>query len=134
MQGFTDDRASRILAQNITKDTYVCLSTTTPDKKGGNFTEPPASTGYVRRKIGPLNVSKPAQIANDDIIFLFEAVEDCGTFTHVGLADGTTGKPFLVGEIHTPLTVTVENGPIVPIIRAKKLVVGLDKETLELYD
>ncbi len=129
--GFTNDRADLILAQNITKDKYVCLSTTTPDDNGLNFTEPPASTGYVRRKIGPLNTSKKRQIANDDIIFLFEALADCGSFTHVGLADGTTGKPFLVGEIKTPLTVTAG---YVPIIRAHKLVVGLDKQTLELYD
>lgn len=108
------------------------MSTTTPTETGGNFTEPAASTGYTRRAIGSLDTSIPAQIANADIVFLFEALEDCGSFTHLGLSDSGLrgGTVFLMAELAAAVTVAAG---YVPLIRANKLVIGLDKEALEAY-
>lgn len=130
-EGFTYTEAKAILTERITEDTYVGLSSTTPNKDGGNFSEPAKSTGYVRAKFGPLNTDKPAQIANKNIIFVFEALEDCGSITHVGLFKSETAPtPFLVARLTAPLTV---GAGYVPLIRANRLVIGLDKETLDVY-
>lgn len=130
--GFTYKEASSILKNRIKSTTYVAMSSTTPDKTGGNFTEPAASTGYTRRAIGELNTSKSAQIANEDAIFLFEALADCGSFTHLGLADNKErgSEVFLVAKLTSTVTVPAS---YVPLIRAHKLVIGLDKEALEAY-
>ena len=88
-QGFTRARATKILTDNIKTDTYIALSTTTPNENGGNFTEPPTENGYVRAKFGTINSVIPAQITNADIIFIFEALADCGSVTHIGLCDSS---------------------------------------------
>ena len=130
--GFTRARANKILAGNISKETYVCLSTTTPNENGGNFTEPPTSAGYVRRALGVLDTSITAQIANKDYVFIFEALSDCGKITHVGLSDSLSrgSEVFLIGELATPINVGTG---YVPLIRPWKLKVGLDKAALEAY-
>ena len=131
-QGFTRTRASKILADNIKTDTYIALSTTTPDENGGNFAEPPTASGYSRQKFGDINTSVKAQVANKGIIFLFEATEDCGSITHVGLSDSKDrgGIVFLTGKLTNPITV---GAGYVPLIRARKLVIALDKEAIEPY-
>lgn len=130
-EGFTTAIASAILQSNISEDTYVALSTTTPDKNGGNFNEPSKDNGYTRQKFGKRNTTKGAQIANEKIIFMFEALGDCGSVTHVGLCQAENGVPFLVGKLTNPITV---GAGYVPLIRARKLVIGLDKEELEPYE
>ena len=131
-EGFTTSKATEILTSNITPNTYICLSSTTPTKTGSNFSEPAVSAGYIRKAIGPLNTSKEAQIANDEIIFIFEALEDCGSITHLGLADSNVigSRVFLVAKLTNPMTV---GAGYVPLIRKNKLVIGLDKEKLEAY-
>lgn len=130
--GFTRARASAILAGQIKSNTYVALSTSTPTETGGNFSEPPTSAGYIRKAIGVLDTSITAQVANKDYIFIFEALADCGTITHVGLSDsGDRGSAvFLMGELASPITVGTG---YVPLIRPWKLKIGLDKEALEAY-
>lgn len=128
--GFTRETATAILSSYINSNTYVCLSTTTPDENGDNFTEPPAENGYVRQQFGPTLLDIAGQVANSQIIFLFEATGDCGSVTHVGLAKTKKDKPFLVAQLSSPLTVGTG---YVPLIRAKQFVVGLDKDTLEAY-
>ena len=122
--GFTYAKALSILQTHIKSGTYVCLSTTTPDLSGSNFTEPAASAGYVRQKIGDIQSSGQAQISNKNIIFLFEALADCGTITHIGLSDseGRGSGVFLVAELSSP--VSVPSG-YVPLIRAGNLKIGL---------
>lgn len=129
--GFTRSKASLIL-QNAIKDSYVCLSTTTPDENGGNFTEPSQSYGYQRHAIGTLDTSVKGQVANEDIIFLFESTGDCGSVTHVGLSSSKTwgSAVFLVAELLAPLSITAG---YVPLIRAHNFVIGLDKDTLDSY-
>lgn len=131
-EGFTTDRATTILSQNIKKTTYVGLSTTVPNKSGTNFTEPASTTGYARHLLGDLDTSIAAQVANNDIVFLFEALADCGSFTHIGLFDdqNAASKPFLIGQLTNAITV---NTGYVPLIRKHKLVIGLDKEALDPY-
>lgn len=132
-EGFTESAATSILASKIKSTTYVALSTTTPTKTGGNFTEPPASAGYIRQQFGVVDTSKAAQVANKEYIFIFEALEDCGSVTHVGLSDSGSrgGAVFLMGKLTNAITV---GAGYVPLIRPHKLVVGLDKEALESYD
>ena len=131
MTGFTREAATQILHTWINSNTYVCLSTTTPDENGDNFTEPSVVNGYVRQQFGPTLLDIPGQVANSQIIFLFEATGDCGSVTHVGLAKTKEDKPFLVAQLSAPLTVAKG---YVPLIRAKQFIVGLDKDTLEAYD
>lgn len=130
-EGFTYAEATAILKERITEDTYVGLSSTTPAKDGSNFTEPSKDNGYTRAKFGTVNTSISAQIANKDIIFIFEALADCGSMTHVGLfKSATTSTPFLVAQLTNALSV---GEGYVPLIRANKLIIGLDKEALESY-
>lgn len=131
-EGFTRARANKILQDNIKSDTYVALSTTTPDENGGNFSEPAESAGYARPKFGTVNKNIAAQVANSEIIFIFESLADCGSVTHVGLCDSKTWgtTPFLIGKLTNPITV---GAGYVPLIRANKLIIGLDKEALEAY-
>lgn len=130
--GFTESAATEILTSKIKSTTYVALSTTTPTKTGGNFTEPAASAGYARAKFGDVNTTISAQVTNNDYIFIFEALASCGTITHVGLStnENRGGAVFLMGELTTPITVGIG---YVPLIRPKKFIVGLDKEALESY-
>lgn len=131
-QGFTRTAATEMLTRKITNTTYVALSTTTPNEDGGNFTEPSTQNGYKRQRFGAVNASIPGQIANDDIIFLFEATGDCGSITHVGLSaneERGTGI-FLMAQLLAPLPVAAG---YVPLIRAKNFIIGLDKENLETY-
>ena len=104
-EGFTTAKATSILSKNIKSTIYIGLSSTVPNKDGSNFTEPASSTGYRRAPFGTVNTSISAQVANNDIIFVFEALEDCGSFTHVGLFDSATGgTPFLVGALTSAIT------------------------------
>lgn len=129
-EGFTRSKATSILLANIKETTYIGLSTTTPNEEGGGFAEP-SGGGYVRAKFGEINTDIKAQIANKKIIFIFESEADCGSVTHVGLFDvEKNGVPFLVAKLTAPITV---GEGYVPLIRARKLVIGLDKEALEPY-
>lgn len=129
--GFTTSKASTILNAYITSKTYIALSTTTPTKAGGNFTEPAASTGYARHLFGTVDASIAGQVSNKEIVFLFECTGDIADqITHVGLADSTTGTPFLLLELATP--VTISKG-YVPLIRKNQLIVGLDVDAITEY-
>ena len=130
--GFTRDKASSILKSAI-ENSYVALSTTTPTEDGGNFNEPSAANGYQRQSIGALDESIKGQISNKNIIFMFEALGDCGSITHVGLGTSATrgDKIFLMAQLTNPLTVS---SGYVPLIRAHGFVVGLDKTNLEDYN
>ena len=130
--GFTRNKATSILTDSIKSNTYICLSTSTPDENGNNFSEPPTSAGYVRKQIGTLDTSIKAQVANKGYIFIFEALGDCGSVTHVGLSDsGDRGDPvFLMGKLSNAITV---GAGYVPLIRPWKFKVGLDKTVLEAY-
>lgn len=129
--GFTRSKATQILKDNL-QGSYVCLSTTEPDADGNNFNEPPTAAGYQRHNIGTLDTSVSGQVANKEIIFLFEAVGDCGSATHVGLSESAErGKGvFLTAQLTAPLSITAG---YVPLIRAHNFIVGLDKETLDPY-
>lgn len=129
--GFTRAKASDIL-QSAIRNSYVALSTTTPDQDGNNFTEPSTGNGYQRQNIGLLDTSISGQVANQGILFLFEATGDCGSVTHVGLstqaARGT--DVFLMAELTAPLSIAAG---YVPLIRAHNFIIGLDKDVLDEY-
>lgn len=129
--GFTRAKASQILKSAIA-NSYVALSTTTPDQDGNTFTEPPSTAGYQRQAIGTLDESISGQVANKSIIFLFEATGDCGSVTHVGLsASPSRGSDvFLMAQLTAPLSITAG---YVPLIRAHNFIIGLDKDYLDEY-
>lgn len=103
----------------------------TPAADRSNFTEPAASTGYARAQIGTINTSKSGQVANDEIIFCFEATAAVGQLTYLGLFDTKTGgKPFFTAELTSPISVAANT---VPLIRRNQLVVALDKDAIEAY-
>ena len=128
--GFTYTRAKKILTDNIKAVTYVGLSSTVPTKDGSNFTELNTNYGYRRATFGTVNAEKNGQIANDEIIFFFVALGDCGSATHVGLFDSKTDteKPFLTAQLEAPMTIG-EN--YVPLIREHKFIIGLDIAALD---
>lgn len=129
--GFTRSKATLILSSTLS-NSYVALSTTVPSETGSNFTEPASSTGYQRQSIGELDTSKSGQVANKNIIFLYECTADGGSATHLGLSaskDRDTAV-FLMAELTSPLSLAAG---YVPLIRAYNFVVGLDKETLDAY-
>lgn len=129
--GFTRAKATSILKSTLS-GSYVALSTTTPNADGGSFSEPASSTGYQRQSIGALDTSKDGQVANKERIFLFEAVEDVGSITYVGLSNSIErgADVFLMAEVNPPLSVTAG---YVPLIRPYGLVIGLDKDVLDPY-
>ena len=129
--GFTRNKATSILKSAL-NGCYIALSTTTPDQDGNNFTEPATSTGYQRQSIGTLDESISGQVANKNIIFLFEAIGDCGSITHVGASNVADrgGDIFLMAQLTSPLSV---GAGYVPLIRAHGFVVGLDKSALDEY-
>lgn len=120
---FTLTRATSILTSNIASSYYIGLSTTTPNSEGGNFSEPSASTGYARQKIGELNASD-GEISNKYIIFMFEAVDDIDDdITYFGVfSTATATTPHFYGALSTKLSVP---SGYVPLIRAGDLVVTL---------
>ena len=130
--GFTRDAATDILAAQL-RDSYVALSTTTPDEYGNNFTEPAADTGYMRKPYGELNLTKTAQVANKSTIFLFLSEKAIGSITYVGLSKSSISgeEVFLVAKLLNPLNV---DGPdYVPLIKYNGFVIGLDKDSLDDY-
>jgi hypothetical protein len=132
--GFTRDRASSILAEQMA-NVYVGLSTATPNENGVGFAEPSASNGYERAEFGSdgMTTEIKAQIANKKIIFFNESIEGgYGTVTHFGLFSSKKGgTPFFTGELNAPMTIPAG---YVPIFRAYKLKIGLDKDYLENYE
>ena len=114
--------------------TYIGLSTTTPNENGGNFTEPTvgSTTGYKRAKVEVMGTPSDGQIQNTDIIFFPESLGDgWGTITHFGLFSAQTGgTPYFWGEL-TGSSVQIPAGYI-PIFRADALIVGLDKDPLDV--
>lgn len=126
--GFTRAEASEIL-ESVVKGSYVALSTTTPDEDGENFTEPAYSTGYQQASFGELDTSIKGQVANAKTIFMFEATQDIGSVTYVGLWGSGDGI-FLMVELSSALPITAG---YVPLIRRHGFVIGLDKDALEAY-
>lgn len=126
--GFTRDEASEIL-ESVVKGSYVALSTTTPDEDGENFTPPSGSAGYMSAPFGELDTSIKGQVANAKTIFMFEATQDIGSITHVGLSAGGEGV-FLMVKLPNPVPITAG---YVPLIRPRKFIIGLDKSSLESY-
>lgn len=126
MAGFTADRAQSILTGNLGK--YVGLLT------GDGTGEPTVggSGGYARGIIQNWNTTKSAQVANDSIIFMFEALQDYGDFSYFGLFSAATGGSLTYTGKLTGGGVSVGNGTV-PLIRTRELIIGLDKVALESY-
>lgn len=139
--GFIRSYATSILADKIDSDHYIGLglASSAPQPDGTGFSEPSADNGYKRSKIGTLDASKEAQLANKEIIFFNESINaGYGTVGYFGLfTSASVSTPYFVGRLtdsggaETTLTIGAE---YVPIFRDHELVIGLDKEELESYE
>lgn len=131
----TRARANSILKSlfpdNTTESTYIGLSTTEPDENGGNVTEPASDTGYKRMKLTVMGTPTDGQIQNEDIIFFPESLgSGWGTITHFCLySTQTGGVPYYVGALNSAVQVPAG---YIPIFRANALIVGLDKDELDI--
>lgn len=117
---FVASYATQFLTNTIKASTEIGLLDSSGNELSGG--------GYARHAIGTIDTSIEAQIANKDIIFMFEATDDVGTATQFALYNGNT--MIFKGNLTSSLTI---NDGYVPLIRAHELVIGLDKDYLESY-
>lgn len=131
------DQSSVIATSNAC---YIGMSSTTPSISSngsiGNFTEPAASTGYKRVRLGirgtpatyVMDAAANGEIKNGtNFIFFNEATVGgggFGTLTHFGLFSAETGgSPILVGALTNSVTVAEGN---VLIFRPDNLKVSME--------
>ena len=125
---FTLSKAHSILTREITKDTYIGLSTSAPTADGDNFEEPDPGVGYERVKFGDTyDSSVQAQVSNGNgIIFFNETTGPWGNVTNFGFFSSKTGgKPFFCGALTQ--SVNINAAEYVPIFRKNQLKIALDK-------
>lgn len=136
----TTTRANSILDSMFNTTFYIGLSTTVPTRSGSNFTEPATSSsvpnsanGYFRAQVDSMTAASDSQTHNSEIIFFNEAVgSGWGTIVAFGcFRSRSDTTPFFVGELSAAVTVPAE---YIPIFRAKQLIIGLDKPTLNTPD
>ena len=116
---------------NPAKYTYIGLSTTTPTETGANFTEPASANGYERVQLTVMGTASNAQISNNKIIY-FPLVKNAswGTVSHFGLfSSATGGTPYFIGAVNSPVVLPVGYAPC---FDTKALIIGLDKDSLDL--
>lgn len=108
---------------------YVGLSTTTPNREGLSYTEPPSSAGYARVLLGSSvsgasatqKMDNPAlgAITNKDIIYFPEATGAWGTCTHFLIFNAATeGALLAYGALTNEISPV--NGTV-PLIRVGDL-------------
>lgn len=109
---------------------YIGLSTTAPDVNGGNVTEPDSATGYARKQLSMMGAAVDGQIQNNEIIFMGESLGDgWGTIAYFFISKTQSSTPIF----HAPLNAAVQvPAGYVPIFRTGALIVGLDKDTLDI--
>lgn len=114
-------------AQQVSrKSSYLGLSTTAPNRDGTGYTEPDASAGYGRVKLGndasswqAMKAASLGATTNESTIFFPEATASWGTCTHYLLFDAETGGNLLA---YGPLDESIK--PVankVPIVREGNL-------------
>lgn len=118
---FTSDYSQTVLLNVIKSSTEIGLLNGTSEISG--------VSGYERKEIGGIDTSIWGQIANKDIIFLFECSGGSATATHFGLFSGNT--MMFYGALSPELPISEG---YVPLIRARNLIIGLDKAALETYE
>lgn len=138
-------RGDTMKGNALSEDCWIGVSTTKPTQNTTgvitNFTEPAASTGYKRTRLG-INGNSATYVmdaaANNEIkngtnfIFFDEAVEGgggFGTVTWFGLfSNATGGAPLLAGELTAPVTVAEKH---VLLFRPEDLKVTLESTGAE---
>lgn len=115
--------SSSVAIVPLSESCYIGVSTTQPTQSEvsgaiSNFTEPAASTGYRRSRLGLKNnvptwvmdnAAKNEIKNGENFIFFDEATEGGGGFGEVGwfglFTAETGGTPLVAGELKTPVTV-----------------------------
>lgn len=132
----TTSKANEILKDLFGDTFYIGLSSTIPNKSGGNFTEPAspsntpnAANGYFRAEVKALSNPVDSQTHNPEIVFFNESLgSGWGTLVAFGcFTSRINSTPFFVGSLTQPVTVPAE---YIPIFRAGQLIIGLDKDNL----
>ena len=116
---FVESYAQTVLTNVIKSTTQIGLLDSNGNELSGN--------GYQRHAIGNLDTSKPGQIANSEIIFMFESTGAIGTATQFALFNGST--KIFVGDLTTSLSINGEG--YVPLVRAHELIIGLDVSSID---
>lgn len=133
-------RGDTMSGNALSTQCYIGVSTTTPTQNAlgviTNFTEPAASTGYKRARLGirgneatyVMDAAAGNEIKNGtNFIFFDEAVTGgggFGTVTWFGLfSTATGGAPLLAGELAAPVTVAENH---VLLFRSEDLKVTLE--------
>lgn len=132
---FTKNAANKVLSSNVGK--YIGLFTAQP-LENGSYEEPTidgsatgSAGGYKRGVISSWDTSKPRQIANSDLVLMFEARAALGTvrFTHFGLFSSANSTELLFyGELNPALTVSEG---YVPLVRAYDLIIAMDVDAID---
>lgn len=122
---FTLDYSQQVLLNVIKDDTEIGLLKGTSASDEIKASE---CTGYKRAPIGKINTSIQGQIANDEMIFIFECTGGEATATHFGLFNGN--RMIFYGSLDSHLTIS---NNYVPLIRPENLIIGLDKDPLSVY-
>lgn len=127
---FLDDLFRTVDSKGNVTYHYIGLSTTAPNVNGGNVTEPSSDAGYKRRELNMMSAAADGQIQNEEIIFMGESLgEGWGTLTHFIISKTISGTPVF----HAPLNSAVQvPAGYVPIFREGALIVGLDKDALDI--
>lgn len=127
---FTTTASNTLLKQMTGKESssgilyncYMGLSTTTPNADGTGFTEPAASTGYARARIGlsgtpatqVMGNPSNGSITNTSIIYFPIALANYGdAVTYFGLFTAETGGTLMIyGALTSPVTVLKDYVPL----------------------
>lgn len=85
---------------------YIGLSTTPPNRSGGNITEPPAAFGYARVKLSSqVESALDGVIQNGSVIYFPEATSNWGTCTHYVIYTAAAGGSVMAyGALDNPIT------------------------------
>ena len=91
---------------SLPSEYYIGLSSTAPNIRGGNVTEPLSNSGYKRVKLE--NLSEPADgvITNEQAISFDESTANWGTMSHFVIYDALeAGNLLMYGTLSTPRNV-----------------------------
>lgn len=110
---------------------YIGLATGDPGVNCNVSAVEVTGEGYERRTLADIMATpSDGQIHNKDIIFFPESLGSWGEVKYFFIATSKTGA---TGIFSAPLTLSVQIPEgYVPIFRAKALIVGIDKDSLEI--
>lgn len=123
--GFLPSYANTFLSNTINANVFIGLLDSSGNELSGG--------GYKRHKLGEIDKSIEAQIANKEYIFMFEALADIGTARYFALFTGESSSTMIFKDELMGGGLAIRSG-YVPLIRDHELIIALDKDVIESYD